>query len=90
MKIVRTRPLTPGAREALRNAELAVRYDPVATEAVSLRRQRGRVFAQCLRLAPDLETFEALLRDDEVPISRLDPYWVERYGLREGQGVGGG
>lgn len=35
---------------------------------------------QALRLAPDLETFEALLRGEKVPLSRLDPEWVKAYG----------
>jgi hypothetical protein len=36
---------------------------------------------KCIRLAPDLETFEALLRGEKVPRSRLDPHWAKAYGL---------
>lgn len=35
---------------------------------------------KCLRLALDLETFEALRNGEKVPRSRLDPYWAKAYG----------
>lgn len=35
---------------------------------------------KCLRLAPDLETFEALRNGGKVPRSRLDPEWAKAYG----------
>jgi len=36
---------------------------------------------KCLRLALDLETFEALRNGEKVPRSRLDPSWAKAYGL---------
>jgi hypothetical protein len=44
---------------------------------------------KAFHLARDLETCEALLRGDAVPLSRLDSGWVERYGLREAREVAG-
>lgn len=45
-------------------------------------RERGRRLIKVIRLAPDIETAEALLRGQRVPLSRLDPVWAERYGVR--------
>lgn len=36
---------------------------------------------KALMLSTSLATYHALLRGEEVPISQLDPKWVERYGL---------
>jgi hypothetical protein len=33
-------------------------------------------------LAPNLEVFKALLADQDVPPSQLDPEWVERLGTK--------
>lgn len=41
-----------------------------------------RRFWQALMLAADVETFEALLDGERVPISRLDPEWVKHFGMR--------
>ena len=38
---------------------------------------------RAVMLAPNIAICEALLRGEHVPISRLDPDWVRRYGLRE-------
>lgn len=38
---------------------------------------------KCLMLARDLGTWAALLVGEPVPLSRLDPEWVERFGLRD-------
>lgn len=46
----------------------------------SLERRRSLLWLKCLRLSPDLETFEALLRGEKVPRSRLDPKWAKAYG----------
>lgn len=37
---------------------------------------------RAIMLAPTLTVCEALLRRETVPISRLDPEWVRRLGLR--------
>lgn len=43
-------------------------------------RRWSQFAAKCVRLAPNLETCEALMRGEKVPMSRLDPEWVRRYG----------
>ena len=37
---------------------------------------------RAMMLAPSLEVCEALLRGESVPIDRLDPVWVRRFGLK--------
>ena len=34
-------------------------------------------------LAPSIEVCEALLRGESVPVSRLDPLWVRRFGIKD-------
>jgi hypothetical protein len=46
----------------------------------SRERREALFHLKCLRLAPDLETFEALLQGEKVPKSRLDPKWAKAYG----------
>lgn len=36
---------------------------------------------RAVRLAPDLETCEAIVRGERVPRRRLDPHWTRAYGL---------
>lgn len=36
---------------------------------------------QAVMLAPTLTVCEALLRDEPVPTSALDPVWVKRFGI---------
>lgn len=33
-------------------------------------------------LSPSIEVCEALLRGQTVPVTRLDPEWVRRFGLK--------
>jgi len=40
------------------------------------------VLWKALVLAPSVEICEALLAGEAVPIERLDPGWVRRFGLR--------
>src|SRR5262245_11100458 len=49
-------------------------------------REYGERVMMFLRMAPDLETFEALLRGERVPKSRLDPDAVKAYGQRAQRG----
>ncbi len=85
------RPLPAEAAAALFNAQVAVRDDPVRARIESAEAVQSRFFMKCLRLSGgSLEVMEALLRDEPVPISRLDPSWIGRYGLREVRGVAGG
>lgn len=44
-------------------------------------RRESLALIKAVRLAPDLETAEAILRGERVPRSRLDPYWCKAYGL---------
>lgn len=44
-------------------------------------RRKAQVLIRAVRLAPDLETCEAILRGERVPRSRLDPKWAKAYGL---------
>ena len=37
---------------------------------------------RAMMLAPTITICEALLRDEKVPIDRLRPEWVQRFGLR--------
>jgi hypothetical protein len=37
---------------------------------------------RAVMLAPTLEVCESLLRDERVPLSRLDPVWVRKLGRR--------
>lgn len=36
---------------------------------------------KAVMLAPRIETCEALLRNEPVPVSALDPTWAKRFGL---------
>lgn len=53
---------------------------PIAKYADTKARRESLFMLKCLRLARDLETFEALLRGEKVPRSRLDPKWAKAYG----------
>lgn len=44
-------------------------------------RDQCATLLRAVRLAPDLETCEEILRSGRVPKSRLDPYWAKRYGV---------
>jgi hypothetical protein len=35
-----------------------------------------------MMLAPSIEVCEALLRGESVPLDRLDPVWVRRFGMK--------
>jgi hypothetical protein len=72
---------SPGAVAALENARLAVEEDPERIRLESQEREESLEVIKAMRLAPTLQVFEALLRDEEVPISELDPEWVKAYGL---------
>jgi hypothetical protein len=66
---------------ALENAVVVIELEE--RERVSVDRAAGRRLARALRLALDLETFEALLAGEQVPVDRLDSEWIERLGRRE-------
>lgn len=45
------------------------------------RRRASRVF-KALMLAPTIELGEALLRGERIPVDKLRPEWVQRFGIR--------
>lgn len=47
-----------------------------------LREQPDDDLARALMLAPSLEVFQALLRGEAVPLSKLDARMFRRYGVR--------
>jgi hypothetical protein len=69
------------AREALANALEAVENDPVRLRDESDWATQSRWLYKAMMLAPDLETFEALIRGEDVPRSRLDPEQAKRFGV---------
>ena len=83
MKPVRP-PVTrsSGACAALANARWVVEQEEVERRLVNPERDRWRRFFKALVLAQDVETFEALLEGERVPLDRLDPEWVARFGRR--------
>ena len=44
--------------------------------------KQSRFLHKCLCLATSWEVFEALVRGESVPIGRLNPEYVQRFGLR--------
>lgn len=56
--------------------------EPVLTKFRDSRaRRESLAILRAVRLAPDLETCEEILRSGRVPKSRLDPEWAKAYGL---------
>lgn len=47
----------------------------------SRERRESLMLLRAVRLSPDLETCEEIMRTGRVPKNRLDPYWAKRYGL---------
>lgn len=43
--------------------------------------RESQEFHKALRLAPNIQVCEALLRGEPVPRSQLDPLWAKRYGV---------
>jgi hypothetical protein len=41
-----------------------------------------RELGKAIMLSPNLETCEAMLRGETIPLSKLDPEWVARLGRR--------
>jgi hypothetical protein len=68
--------------DARENARQAVEHDPIVAALATAEAAWDRYFWKCLMLATDLETLEALLDGETVPIDRLDPEWMERFGRR--------
>lgn len=66
---------------ALEDARAAIALEEQARQANGADDQAIYRLKKAVMLAPDLATCEALLRGEDVPISRLDPAWARRYGL---------
>jgi len=75
--------LIGAAAGVLENARAAVELDPVRIASESAERRASRRLWRAVVLAPDLETCEALLHDEAVPLDRLDPEWARRFGVDE-------
>ena len=73
-------PIFGPATEAL-IAKLATRTEDDG-ERAELDAAYSRDVWRAMMLAKDLETCRALLRGETVPLERLDPEWVARFGLR--------
>lgn len=67
----------------LENALLVTQFDD---EEDARRRsewwQAGNRLWKIMMLAPTIEICEAMLRGEAVPVDRLDPEWVRRFGRR--------
>jgi hypothetical protein len=46
------------------------------------RREQSQRIWRAMMLSPSLEVCDALLRGENVPLEKLDPGWVARFGLR--------
>ena len=69
-------PVHPAVREARDLIQLEQDYRDRPDDAMN---RLGRA----VLLSPTLAICEALIRGEVVPINRLDPAWVRRYGLRD-------
>lgn len=55
--------------------------EPVLAKYRDTKERRWHLHSlKCLRLARDLETYEALLEGRKVPATRVDPDWRKAYG----------
>jgi hypothetical protein len=79
---VRSELLLRSRAEILENARLAVENDPVRIAMESEAARASRRLYKAMMLAPSIEICEALLRGENVPIERLNPIWVRKFGLR--------
>jgi hypothetical protein len=68
--------------EVLDNARRAVELDPVRLAAETDKRRYWRHFWVAVVISPALEVCEALLRNESVPVARLDAAALRRFGLR--------
>jgi hypothetical protein len=77
-------PISVVAAEALDNARRAVELDSVRREIEVRQREWSARFYKAVMLAQDVETLEALLDGESVPVDRLDAEWLDRFGYRPG------
>ena len=67
---------------AVANARWLIEQEEIERRLLEPERKQWLRFLKALRLALDVEAFEALLDGESVPLDRLDPAWVKRFGLR--------
>jgi hypothetical protein len=65
------------------NARRAVELEEMERLLRAPERTAFRRFWKAVMLSPDVETLEALLDGQGVPLDRLDPVYVTRFGMRE-------
>jgi hypothetical protein len=65
--------------------ELDARGEVASYELLPRQRaaEETRRLWKAMMLAPTLEVCEALLRGEVVPVERLDPDWVKRFGIKQ-------
>ena len=71
-----------GAVSPAENARHVIAVEERIRELGADARRESLHVVKCIRLAPDLETCEALMSGRRVPKSRLDPKWAKAYGYR--------
>lgn len=65
---------------SVQNATWLIEQEELERRLRAPERHAMRRFWKALMLAKDVGTFEALLDGESVPLDRLDPVWVKRFG----------
>lgn len=73
-----------GAEAAGANAAWVIEQEELERRLRNPERHALNRYWRALMLSRDPETMEALLNGESVPVDRLDPVWVKRFGLRRG------
>lgn len=68
---------------ARENAAFVIDEEELSRRLQEPERRELQRFWRALMLAKDVSTFEALLDGEKVPVDRLDPEWMTRFGRRE-------
>jgi len=79
-------PLTVAGADTTAREAVAEACDASAggvTRSPEERWPDARRLWRAFMLAPSIEVCEALLRGESVPVSRLDPLWVRRFGIKD-------
>ncbi len=70
------------AHPAVANARWVIEQEELGRRLAEPQRHALQRFWKAIMLARDVQTFEALLGGEAVPLDRLDPEWVARFGRR--------
>ena len=62
------------------NAAWVIEQEEIERRLTAPQRHIWNRLWRAVMLAPSVEICEALLRDESVPLDRLDPVWVKRFG----------